>query len=67
MTHLSISGNRPLPFVERALLATAELWRRWRSARIRARVRRELRYYDEHLLRDMGLTRGDDDTILPSR
>lgn len=67
MTHLSMGRNRPLPLAERTLIAAAGLWRKWRNARIRAKVARELRDYDQRLLHDMGLVRGDYDSIQPLR
>jgi uncharacterized protein YjiS (DUF1127 family) len=67
MTQLSIGGTSRLGFFERTWIATRDAWRRWRTARIRAQVARQLRGYDEHLLRDIGLTRGDYDKIMPLR
>jgi uncharacterized protein YjiS (DUF1127 family) len=42
---------------ERVEVTLVALWRRWRRGRARARVRRQLADHDDHLLRDMGLTR----------
>jgi uncharacterized protein YjiS (DUF1127 family) len=57
MPLLSIGGNRPLPFADRAWMALVELWRWYREARRRAKFRSQLAECDDHLLRDMGLTR----------
>jgi uncharacterized protein YjiS (DUF1127 family) len=67
MMQLSIGGSRRLSFFERTRIATRDAWLRWRAARLRAQVARQLRDYDEHLLRDIGLTRGDYDKIVPLR
>ena len=67
MTVDAIGGARPRFLPERAFAAAAALLRRWQAGRLQARVMREIGDYDDHLLRDMGLTRGDFGRIVPLR
>ncbi len=65
MTHLSIGDGRRQTLLERAVTVARGVGRQWRAARIRAQVARQLSDCDDRLLRDMGLMRGDYDTIEP--
>lgn len=57
MTHIVIGRRKASPTADRVAALLVDIVRRWRRGRIRAKLRRQLADLDDHLLRDVGLTR----------
>lgn len=67
MTYIT-TGRRRMSPTDRIAALLADFWRRWRRGRDRAKLKRQLADYDDHLLRDVGLLRtGERDPLARDR
>jgi uncharacterized protein YjiS (DUF1127 family) len=67
MTYIT-TGRRRISAADRIAALAVDFWRRWRRGRDRAKLRRQLADYDDHLLRDVGLLRnGELDPMVRDR